>query len=368
MTAHIFPDTCFPATPGWDKSLIRIETECAGDDGHFTLTNIGKGDMKTPRPWFLFYLCHPIASGRLLLEAGEDTTIVMPNANRASWLWMQEDPLQPFVPAPWAFIKNCPNGGNASEQYFGVNTGLPFYNIRCIEVKNSFDPNDISAFPRGVGDRRQILTSQPVMEYLVRFQNTGNDTAYQVVIRDTLPAAADPASLQPEMSSHSYTWKVVNNVVIFQFNRIMLPDSNTNLDGSQGFIRFRVNLRPGRPNGTLLKNRAAIYFDFNAPILTNTYIHQMTDPIPLSAEAVANKTLGVKVSPNPASERAILAFERPISGQCSLYDARGTLLWRQTFQGENWTLERRDLPDGLYFYEIQTQTGSRAGGKIFWGQ
>lgn len=58
----------------------------------------------------------------------------------------------------------------------------------------------------------------------------------------------------------------------------MLPDSNVNEAASHGFTSFRVKQVPNLPVGTLIENSAAIYFDFNAPVITNTSWHTIALP------------------------------------------------------------------------------------------
>jgi hypothetical protein len=59
-------------------------------------------------------------------------------------------------------------------------------------------------------------------------------------------------------------------VVEWRFENILLPDSTTDEPNSHGAVGFRI--RPVEPllPGTVLANTAQIYFDFNAPIVTNT--------------------------------------------------------------------------------------------------
>src|SRR5215207_7104874 len=54
-------------------------------------------------------------------------------------------------------------------------------------VTGSFDPNDISVSPLGF-DTEGYITNDELLKYSIRFQNTGNDTAFTVVVVDTLPA------------------------------------------------------------------------------------------------------------------------------------------------------------------------------------
>ncbi|MCI4667866.1 MAG: T9SS type A sorting domain-containing protein, partial [Bacteroidia bacterium] len=67
-------------------------------------------------------------------------------------------------------------------------------------------------------------------------------------------------------------------VVRFRFDPIFLPDSTTDLEGSNGFVKFGIQMMPGLPLGSTIENKAAIYFDFNAPIITNTVVHTLAEP------------------------------------------------------------------------------------------
>jgi hypothetical protein len=66
--------------------------------------------------------------------------------------------------------------------------------------------------------------------------------------------------------------------LVFTFENILLPDSTTNFEGSLGHVYFQVKPRAGLVPGTVIENTAAIYFDFNAPIITNTTFHTIRKP------------------------------------------------------------------------------------------
>lgn len=59
---------------------------------------------------------------------------------------------------------------------------------------------------------------------MIRFQNTGNDTAFLVVIRDQLPPELDPAGVRPGAASHPYRFEMVGkDQLSFTFSNILLP-------------------------------------------------------------------------------------------------------------------------------------------------
>jgi uncharacterized repeat protein (TIGR01451 family) len=149
----------------------------------------------------------------------------------------------------------------------------PFVDQYCGQVVGSFDPNDKQGFPGGIGEANEILPNEQ-LQYLIRFQNTGTAPAYTVVIRDTLDTDLDIFSVTPGVSSHEYSFTIYGERVLqWTFNNIMLPDSFSNEEESHGFITYTVNQLADLQDGTAINNSAAIYFDSNEPIITNTSLH-----------------------------------------------------------------------------------------------
>ena len=133
-------------------------------------------------------------------------------------------------------------------------------------VTGSFDPNDKSVFPEG-----DIRIKDSTLQYLIRFQNTGTDTAFTVLITDTMSALLDLETLEVLASSHPMTFQINNNNVLeFTFSNILLPDSNVNESASHGSLMYSIRQNVSNLIGDTIENTANIYFDFNAPVITNT--------------------------------------------------------------------------------------------------
>ncbi len=137
----------------------------------------------------------------------------------------------------------------------------------------AYDPNDKSVNPIGIGAEGYIAQDQE-LEYLIRFQNTGNDTAYSVTIKDQLDSDLNKITINPIASSHPMQIHVKQNGEIeFKFENIMLPDSNVDFLGSQGYLKFRVHPKTDLLPNTPITNTARIYFDQNPPIFTNSVLN-----------------------------------------------------------------------------------------------
>jgi len=142
----------------------------------------------------------------------------------------------------------------------------------------AYDPNDKSVLPKGIGIEGFILNDEPFLEYLIRFQNTGNDTAITVMVRDQLDSNLDWNSMQIISHSHNMqAWVEQDGEAVFKFENIMLPDSGVDFIASHGYVKFRINLKPNIISGTQIFNKSNIYFDSNPPVITNVVLNTVYD-------------------------------------------------------------------------------------------
>ena len=136
-------------------------------------------------------------------------------------------------------------------------------------IVNAYDPNDVVCFE---GDK--ISTSQVPndLTYRVRFQNTGTASAINIVVKDIIDADLDMATFQPIAASHSYRTAITNtNKVEFIFENIQLADSTSNEPASHGWLFYKIKPKSTAVIGDTFNTTANIYFDYNAPVITNTY-------------------------------------------------------------------------------------------------
>ncbi len=222
----------------------------------------------------------------------------------------------------------------------------------CAEVRGSYDPNDIQVFPAGEGPKGIIGRLDSVLSYLIRFQNTGNDTAFTVKIRDTLSDLHDMRTLRFGAASHPYEVVVSDEGALeFRFNNILLPDSNTNEAGSHGYLRYSVEFRDDTELGSAIENRAAIYFDFNDPVITNTVRNTLSSPVDVGRQTEA---LALSIYPNPVSDVLVLQSELLPGARISIVNRLGqTVAHSRQGPETRARLEVGDLPAGVYLMTIQ---------------
>ena len=223
-------------------------------------------------------------------------------------------------------------------------------------ISGSYDPNDKAVSPRGLGEEGMILYNDSLLKYTVRFQNTGTDTAFTVVVRDTLDASLDVPSFRLEGSSHAMTYSISDEgVVTFTFANILLPDSFVNEAGSHGVLSYFIKRKMDIPFGTEIQNTAYIYFDFNAPIVTNTTRNTLFDPT-VGIQQISG--MHFSLQPNPTADRSMIQLQMDLASdvQVSVLDVSGRLLLNRNLgklaAGEHqWQLD--PLPAGAYLIRIQ---------------
>ncbi len=263
----------------WDKSSIAVEGLCVGDSiVKFSIINTGDagiGDMQVPSEYRLYADNMLVFTSSFQIN-GQDTLEILIQANGQTMrLEADQHPMHPGNSHPQDVVVGC--GNNGLPLVPGIVNNMPLNDIDqdveidCMIATSSYDPNDKNVSPTGITSNRYV-PKNTLIDYVIRFQNTGNDTAFNVVVIDTLSEYLDLSTIQWGASSHEYTYDVsgqVRPVLEFSFNNINLPDSTTDEPNSHGFIKFKVALNSSVPNGALVRNIGYIYFDYNPAIVTN---------------------------------------------------------------------------------------------------
>lgn len=242
------------------------------------------------------------------------------------------------------------------EAFIRPETGdtFPGDNYSAVEpvVVASYDPNDKQVTPKQFTPVQ--VSNGDWLSYVIRFQNTGNDTAWVIKVRDTLSSLLDWSTFEMEAASHPYALSIRGgNRLEWVFNDIRLPDSMTNWLESQGFVRFRVKSKPGLNIGDEIKNKASIYFDYNVPVITNIATTS-TDTLVAVDPGMPDLRLELLLYPNPASDRVTLDGVLPVSGQVdlSLIALDGKVVrqwnWQQEAGSMTQTLDVGGLAAGVY--------------------
>lgn len=146
------------------------------------------------------------------------------------------------------------------------------------EVVAAYDPND-KTVDKPVVNFTEIEEGEGTeLQYVIRFQNTGNFFATNVRVEDQLPGLLDINTIETLHASHEYEMVIhPNNMVEWVFNDIMLPDSTANEPESHGQIHFSINTVPDIALEDVVENVASIFFDFKEPVITEPAITTFID-------------------------------------------------------------------------------------------
>jgi len=224
----------------------------------------------------------------------------------------------------------------------------------CV-ITGAYDPNDKRArTSTGTSDTLYYVGADEYIDYTIRFQNTGTDTAFHVVVTDTIAPNLDLRTFIAGASSRGYELGIRNgNTLRFAFYNIQLPDSNVNEPASHGYVSFRIKPREPVLPGTTFENIANIYFDYNPPVIT--------DPSVLVAEfstgVKETEKDGVRIFPNPATETIHIQLPENTKTTITVFSADGRLVQLPKVEREQRIdLDVRSLSPGIYF--LQTASGS----------
>ena len=171
-----------------------------------------------------------------------------------------------------------------------------------------------------------------------------------MVIRDTIESDLDITSLEILGATHAFTPSLnPDRSLSFTFNNINLPDSTSDLAGSQGAISFRIKPRAGITFGDVLENTAAIYFDFNPPIITNTTSHV----VDFSTAMRDTQRTTLQVAPNPAADVLRVTVEGN-SGAVQVFGMDGRQVNAPVTKRSNgWDMDVSDLDPGTYIVRTE---------------
>lgn len=215
-------------------------------------------------------------------------------------------------------------------------------------VVNSFDPNDKTCL------EGNTITPEMIGEYvhyIIRFENTGTANAQNIVVKDMIDTAKfDVSSLIPLDGSHPFTTRITDtNKVEFIFENIQLPFDDANNDG---YVAFKIKTKPTLIVGNTFSNTASIYFDYNAPIVTNT----ATTAIQVLDADDFDFNTRFTLYPNPVNDILnIKSKDNAVIASLSVYNTLGQLVLTVTNPIER--INVSELATGNYMVQIVSEKG-----------
>lgn len=375
LEAELGQEHCTTATiiasndcaPGQEAEL-RVTGSCIGDSIRFEVQNIGPVAPLAPVPFVVIEDEVMLLQGTLTTPGGSTDVFTFPAEDQTFHLSTLASP-DSDLPGKASATASCANDPVVPFASFASEGPLPNVGVDCQPNIGAFDPNDKSAVPLGLTNRH-VVPEEVRLDYRIRFQNTGTDTAFTVVVVDTLPLSLDPATFVMGTYSHPCSWKLEGERTLrVTFEHIMLPDSNINEPASNGFFRFNIQARPDLPLGTEILNEADIYFDFNDPVRTNQTFH-LIDRLKQNATSVEEPVLGTDalfLYPQPANERLNVTLKSGgfLNGSWVAYNVDGRLVAGGTANGATQQINITGWSSGFYVLVLRDHNQQLIGRKRF---
>lgn len=228
-------------------------------------------------------------------------------------------------------------------------------------VASSFDPNMKEVAPQGNGKQGYIKANEE-MTYTIHFQNTGTAAARNITITDDIDADLDISSLHILGASHNANTYRDGSKIRFRFENINLPDSGSDYAASMGAITYAIKQKKGLAPGTEMTNTAAIYFDYNEPIITNTTLNTIN--LPTSIENLSLSDTLASIYPNPANTSLNVKLSEKQAFTATMHDVLGRVVMTQGGNNGTMTIDTKTLNEGLYIISIADAKGNTQSSKV----
>jgi len=239
-----------------NNNNTQIQDFCITPNGTFPDVEITLIPLNPARPGFdADYQIHyknmgtTVANGDITLDfqgnkmsfVSASTLPTSQNTNQLTWVYSNLQPFESRTMNVTMHILPPPTNNIGDVVSFNADISLAndanmYDNSAALNqtLVGAYDPNDKTCL-----EGKTLLNDKigDYLHYMIRFQNTGNYPAENVIVIDTLDAAKyDLASLQIIETSHDTHIDLKNNALQFYFENIQLADSFSNEPASHGFV------------------------------------------------------------------------------------------------------------------------------------
>lgn len=364
IEANIFPHMdCNTSNP----PKIKTSAVCQNNIVELFIENISSSSMTSAKVWNILEYDESgsslIESGSFQLQGNEKKSFGYKDATTKKLFTAEQVNGKTNVAKSQTLINNCLS--NHEHQPISIDEEENYYDLECIKNSGSYDPNDITGVPIGIGSQKEIDPHQEI-EYTLRFQNTGTDTAFDINIKNDLEHSnLDLSSISFGASSHPYKLSIINgSTLIFSFHQIMLPDSHVNLLGSNGFLKYKIKPKSGLRAFQKIENSASIYFDFNEAVETNMDFHTIQKTLVSFNKDVQTKLEDeILLTPNPTQNSFQLSDNNGnnslMGSSIKVLDLQGNILLQKKWMKDKLDISIESLNNGSYVVLIINPSGKR---------
>ena len=256
-------------------------------------------------------------------------------------------------------------GGQAIYEYEQIDYPVIFDHTRVLGC--AFDPNSKEVSPVGIGEFNETLFADTILTYTINFENIGNDTAYTVELTDQLSEYLDWSTFTPIFSSPQEATSVVldsNGLLSILFQEINLPGKNVDTVNNQGSFTYSIETLEELTENSLIQNFAAIRFDSNALIYTDTTLNNMVSNYSVSTDIINHGVTNITVFPNPTKGDLNVVWKESMAdylARIKIYDLEGQMQLLQFETKGDLIKSKIDLPSGFYFLSFHDRTDQLLG-------
>jgi len=225
--------------------------------------------------------------------------------------------------------------------------------IRVDTIKAAYDPNFKDVSPQG------DIIAGTQLKYTIHFENTGNDTALNIYVLDTLSDnllsnTFNLVSSTAPVYTNVFKYGSNHYILKFDFPNIKLPDSSHH-GHNDGMVVYTIQTKPTLTPGTYITNRAGIYFDVNPVIMTNQVVNKVHVP---DGVEILDKAK-VAIYPNPVTDILTITTDERSYNAVEITNTVGQLMLKQPLKQNDTRINVKTLPSGIYFANLKGEAGNK---------
>lgn len=352
----------------WTGASLAIQANCHNDSVSFRILNKGQQAMSNARSYTIIennsvlHTSSPIS----VASGNYSPWFSYPSTGSSYRFEIEQDSGYPWGKKASATIEGCLDSNSSNTIITGFVNDFPLDNqapniaIDCQTIVDSIEQYYKQAFPVGYSNAHYITPNDEIL-YRINISNTDFLYPRNITIKDTLSPFLDISTIKPLTASRPYKWKILEgNIIEITFENIYLTNI-ANSRSSQLFVDFKIKQQANNPLGTIINNKAAIYFDRNAPIITNTVFHTIDENFMIFTALPTveqGDALSIKAFPNPFDQATTLQVEGNQTYEVlhlQVYNSLGQLVGQATNQNGTPQIhfQRKNLETGIYFYRLE---------------
>lgn len=190
------------------------------------------------------------------------------------------------------------------------------------------------------------------INYGIYYKNISSATSVNVRILDTVDVSLDITKAGITGYNSDPKLSIADGkVIVVEYRNINLPSAESNETESRGFFEYYLGLNNTIANNTLIKNSAAITFDFKNAYTNQTVTQYLDSRVGIKN---LNKNINFSIFPNPSSGMVFVENTYTKNHRLMVYNVNGMLV-KTLEMGPLQTISfnSKVLVNGIYFIKSE---------------